>query len=358
MQSNLKERIYAGLTGDYEGLSNGLDRINDYIFKTQRACYYLIGGLSGSAKTTFLDFWILNAIEDADAKGIPINIIFYSWEIDEMSKKANWLSILIYKKYNIVIPPERIKGYGKYRLSQEEQLLVFSEVETVEKLFSRIHFIWEAENPTGMHKYWWDFMKDRGTFIKEPYTDEFGNTKERIVRFDLHNPKEYNIVVGDHLAIAKLESRNNIGFTLKQNIDKISEYSVIARNMFKMTFIWLQQFNQGLSSIERQKFKGIDISPQQSDFKDTTNPYTDADVVLGLMNAYKMDMESSLNYNINKFAAPYNLKDSFRLLKIIKNRLSRDNIAIGLLFLPKAGAFKELPPADEMSQGWLERNMI
>ena len=76
------------------------------------------------------------------------------------------------------------------------------------------------------------------------------------------------------------------------------------------------------------------------------------------MNAYKMDMESSLNYNINKFAAPYNLKDSFRLLKIIKNRLSRDNIAIGLLFLPKAGAFKELPHADEMSQGWLERNMI
>ena len=144
MQSNLKERIYAGLTGDYEGLSNGLDRINDYIFKTQRACYYLIGGLSGSAKTTFLDFWILNAIEDADTKGIPINIIYYSWEIDEMSKKANWLSILIYKKYNIVIPPERIKGYGKYRLSQEEQLLVFSEVETVEKLFSRIHFIWEA----------------------------------------------------------------------------------------------------------------------------------------------------------------------------------------------------------------------
>ena len=76
MQSNLKERIYAGLTGDYEGLSNGLDRINDYIFKTQRACYYLIGGLSGSAKTTFLDFWILNAIEDADTKGIPINIIY------------------------------------------------------------------------------------------------------------------------------------------------------------------------------------------------------------------------------------------------------------------------------------------
>jgi len=68
-----------------------------------------------------------------------------------------------------------------------------------------------------------------------------------------------------------------------------------------------------------------------------------ADVVLGLMNAYKMDMEVSLGYYINKVNAPYNLKESFRMLKIIKNRLSRDNIAIGLLFLPKIGSFIELP---------------
>lgn len=353
MQSSMKQRISAGLKGDYEGLDNGLDRINDYIFKTQRACYYLIGGLSGSAKTTFLDFTILNAIQDAEIKNIPINIIYYSWEIDESTKKANWLSILIYKKYNIVIPPEKIKGYGKNRLSEDEQELVFSELEELEKIFSKIHWIWEAQNPTGMYKYWWDFMSPRGKFTKEPYIDENNQEKERIISFELNNPLEYNIVAGDHLALSKIER----GFTLKQNMDKISEYSVIARNMFKMTFIWLQQFNQGLSSIERVKFRGADISPQQSDFKDTTNPYTDADVVLGLMNAYKMDMTSCLGYNINSLGADYNLRESFRMLKVIKNRLGRDNIAIGLLFLPKIGSFKELPESRDMTKQWLENNL-
>ena len=271
MPFNMKERIIAGLTGDYEGLNNGLNRINNYIFNIQRACYTLIGGLSGSAKTTLLDFMILNAIQDAEIKKIPINIIYYSWEIDEQTKRANWLSILIYKKYQITIPPEKIKGYGVNRLNEEEQQLVFSEIDELEKIFSKIHWIWEAHNPTGMYKYWWDFMSPRGKFIKEAYLDENNQEKERIIRFELNDPKEYNIVAGDHLAIAKIER----GFTLKQNMDKISEFSVIARNLFKMSFIWLQQFNQGLSSIERMKFKGADISPQQSDFKDTTNPYTD-----------------------------------------------------------------------------------
>ena len=38
------------------------------------------------------------------------------------------------------------------------------------------------------------------------------------------------------------------------------------------------------------------------------------------------------------------------MLKIIKNRLSRDEITIGLLFIPKAGRFKELPPVNQITE--------
>ena len=349
----MKERIEAGLNGHYEGLSNGLERVNDYIFGIQRGSYTLLGGLSGSAKTTFLDYIMLNAIQDAKAKGITINITYYSWEIDETSKKANWLSILVYQKYGITISPEKIKGFGKFRLTEEEQELVYSEIDNLEEIFSKIKWIWEASNPTGMYKEWWETMSKRGTFNKEPYKDENGDMKERIISFDLFDPKEYNIVAGDHLALAKIQQ----GFTLKQNIDKISEYSIRCRNLFKMTFIWLQQFNQGLSSVERAKFKGVDISPQQSDFKDSTNPYADADVVLGLMNPHKMDMEKCINYDINVPGSILNLKDSFRMLKVIKNRLSKDNIVIGLLFLPKSGSFIELPKQEDLTKQWLDKHL-
>lgn len=347
-----KDRINEGLMGKYQGLKNGLDRINRYIFGIQRSCYYLIGGLSGSAKTTLLDFMLINAIQDANRKGIPINVFYYSLEIDEITKKSNWLSAIIYNKYNRIIPPEKIKGLGDFRLTNEEQLIVDTEIAELDEIWSKINWIWESTNPTGIYKSMWTHMASRGTFIYEDYIDENKQSQKRIVKFLPNNPDEYNIIVGDHMALLHLER----GFTLKENLDKMSNYSVILRNTFGVTSIWLQQFNQGLSSVERQKFKGVDISPQQSDFKDSTNPYTDADLVLGLMNPYKMDMETCLGYNIDlKANAEYNLKDRFRVLKIVKSRLSRDNISIGLLFHAEAGHFEELPKPHEITKDWSNR---
>lgn len=80
-----------------------------------------------------------------------------------------------------------------------------------------------------------------------------------------------------------------------------------------------------------------------------------ADVVLGIMNAYKMDMETCLNYSINRPGSTYNLRDRFRLLKVVKNRLSRDNISIGLLFQAEAGSFEELPRYDELTEEWTSK---
>ena len=236
-------------------------------------------------------------------------------------------------------------------MNEDELEIVKNTIPDLEKLWSKINWIWESANPTGIYKSAWQHMSNRGTFKYSEYKDENGEDKKRIEGFELHNKNEYNVIVGDHLALLHLER----GFTLKENLDKISEYSVKLRNLFGMTIIWLQQFNDGLSSIERIKFKGVDISPQQTDFKDSRNPYTDADVVLGIMNAYKLDMESCLGYNINIKGAKYNLLERFRLLKIIKNRLSRDGMSLGLLFIPEAGNFEELPYPGDINQEFIDR---
>lgn len=241
-----EERIKAGLNGDYQGLANGFDRINKYIFGIQRGCYTLIGGLSGAAKTTLVDFMLINAIQDAESKGIPINIFYYSLEIDDFSKKANWLSVMIYNKYDKIIPPETIKGLGDFRLTEDEQIIIKAETVELNKIWSKIHWIWESVNPTGIYKSAWEFMSKRGTFEYEEYIDEFKKPQKRIVRFINNNKDEYNLIVGDHLTLMKIESRDGKDFSLKENIDKLSEYNVKLRNLFKMTIIWLQQFNDGL----------------------------------------------------------------------------------------------------------------
>lgn len=336
----LKERIALGLRGDFEGLSNGFNRINDYIFGVQRRCITLIGGLSGTYKSTILDFIIQNAILDAEKKGVTLNLFYNSFEIDELSKKCNWLSVQIYLKYGIVVPPEVIKGFGKNRLTKEQQQLVDDVEPEVERLFSRIQWNFTPENPTGIYNRIWKFMETRGTFEKQDYYDtESNSTKQKIIKFVPKDPDEYNLMCTDHLYLAKKER----GFDTKRNIDKLSEYQVETKNMFGFSFINLQQFNQGLSSVERQKYKGVDISPQQSDFRDTTNPYTDSDICLGLMCPSKLDMDECLKYDVNK------LGEKMLMFKIIKNRLSRDNIAIGLYADAKSGTFKELEPVDKIN---------
>lgn len=338
--SSLKERIEEGLLGKYKGLNNGFNRLNNYIFGVQRGTKTLIGGDSGCGKTSLLDFIILNALEDAIAKGIEIDIFYDSWEIKELDKKCNWCSQIVFNKYGIVIPPERIKGLGDNRLSADEKTIVFDELDYVDELFDKIHFSWSPVNPTGLYNRYWKFASEKGDFTYEPYVDSEGITKQKIIKWTPKNPDAYMIGCLDHLFYLRKER----GFETKQVIDKYSEYCVELSNMFGYSFFNISQFNDGLSAIDRQKFKGVDLSPSKTDFKDSRNPYQDGDCVIGLLNPFKLDMKTCLGYDVDKFGK------KLIMLKILKNRLSEDGVGIGLYFRPEAGRFEELPKSEEFKK--------
>lgn len=332
---NLKDRINDGLEGKYSGLNNGFNRLNEVVFGVQRRCYTLLGGNSGTFKTTLCDYIVLNAIEDAIKKNIKLTVFYYSFEIDKITKQCNWLSQIINRKYNVVIDPETIKGLGTKRLTEYEKQLVQDEIPYVESLFDSIKFRFTPINPTGIYNELWKFGEENGKIIEESYNykDESKDVQgKRVIGYIPDNPDAYVLVIMDHMALMKKER----GYQTKEVIDKYSEYCTHLKNLFGFSFINIQQFNSQMSSVERVKFKGVDLSPQQSDFKDSTNPYADADVVFGIMCPYKLDLVTNLGYDILR------LKDKMIHLKVIKNRLSKDNVAVGLYVDAKSGSFKEL----------------
>ena len=73
---DIRERIKAGIDGKFKGLANGFDRINNFIFGIQQKCYILLGGQSGTFKTTLADFMLLNALLDAKKKGFILNVYY------------------------------------------------------------------------------------------------------------------------------------------------------------------------------------------------------------------------------------------------------------------------------------------
>ena len=336
------ERIEQGQQGKYTGLDNGLGRINNHIYNFQRKWYYLIGGLSNTGKTTFVDFMLLNAIRDAEEQGIPIDIFYYSYEIDYETKFVQWLSNFIFYKYNIEIPPEKISGLGQYRLTQNEYDLVKMEIPHFEKLFKKIQFRFDPTNPTGIYRELLQYYDEHGEFIKEKYAgfNDFGapEQKERISGYRAKDNR-YVIVVIDHIALLNLERK----FSLKENIDKMSEYAVKFRNICGTTFLILQQFNQGLHAIDRKKHKGEDLLPQQSDFKDSGNPFQDSDTALGIMNPHALDLIKIVGYDTTR------IKNNFRIVNIIKNRKGKAHVAYGYYYNPKAGYFSIIPPPGELT---------
>jgi len=53
----LKEEVRKGLEGKNGGVPMGFDRLNRYI-GIRKSMYYLIGGLTGSGKTSFIVFML------------------------------------------------------------------------------------------------------------------------------------------------------------------------------------------------------------------------------------------------------------------------------------------------------------
>lgn len=240
--SELRQRVKEGLEGKFKGLDNGLNRANRFLFATQRKTYTLLGGQSGTFKTTLLDYMVSSAIRDAQEKHIKLDVFYYSFEIDELSKKCGWLSREVYIKYGVEISPEKIKGLGDFRLSNEELSLVEAEIPNVDEMFSKIKFSFRPVNPTGIYYQLWKHGEENGRFEYESYVDEHGITKKKISKYIPHDPEAYTLICIDHAALTSKER----GFTTKETLDKLSEYIIELRNMFGFSFIVLQQFNQGL----------------------------------------------------------------------------------------------------------------
>lgn len=142
--------------------------------------------------------------------------------------------------------------------------------------------------------------------------------------------------------LARLAPREQ-GFSVKENIDKLSEHLLWTRNYCKFTNILLAQTNRNIGNIERRKLEGEDLTMSLDDISDSSNIAQDSDIVLGIINPHKYGLGSYRRYNIEK------LQNRTRFLQIIKNRDGEADGSLGMLFIGENGFFKELPRVEDMN---------
>ena len=104
------EEIDRGQRGENKGLPMGLPKLVEYVPNLQKNTYYLVGGNTGAGKSAFVDEAFIFApfeylLESGDVEDIikHFEVIYYSFEINKVSKILKAIARRIYKKIMFVI---------------------------------------------------------------------------------------------------------------------------------------------------------------------------------------------------------------------------------------------------------------
>ena len=328
---HLKREVQAGLDGRNNGIPMGFNRLNRYI-GIRKSMYTLIGGLTGSGKTSFVDdAYVLNPfdwyISKQNTTNIKLRIIYRSMERSRTYKLAKWVSRKIFVDQGFVIPVPKLLGWTDKMTKDEHDLFLMYE-DYMGEMNEVITIIDGPENPVGIAKELKTHALENGVIEQ---VDQYNKI------YIPNNENELTIVVIDHIGLLKVTQAQP---TKKQAIDKMSDELRYARDFYGYTPVVVSQFNRDISNPIR--IKNGDVEPQLEDFADSSQTQNDADVVLALFDPMRYKVEDPSGYNLNKLRDDYGAK-YFRSLRLIKNSYGEDDIRIGLGFLGQIGMFKELP---------------
>lgn len=333
---SLKKEVQDGIDGRNSGIPMGFNRLNRYIGIRKRM-YFVAGGLTGSGKTSMIDdAFVLNPYDwyiKQKNPGIKLRIIYRSMERSRTYKLAKWVSRKIFIDHGYIIPVSKLLGWNS-KMTKDEHDLFLSYQPYMEQMDEVITIIDGPENPVGIAK---DLRNHALKNGKIEQLDEYNKI------YIPNDENEITIVVVDHLGLLKTTKELS---SKKQAIDKMSDELRYARDFYGYTIVAVQQFNRDISNPTR--IKNGDVEPQLEDFKESSVPQEDADVVMALFDPMRYKVSDPSGYDLDKLIDEYGNK-YFRSLRLIKNSYGADDVRIGLGFLGEIGMFKELKKRKDMT---------
>ncbi|TAG43098.1 MAG: hypothetical protein EAZ31_05020, partial [Cytophagia bacterium] len=321
--SRFLDTIKAGMQGDNEGLPIDMPALEEFIPNLQRKHYYLIGGNTGSGKTTIVkDKLFLTPFEhvrdielsQVNPRNVDVEGLYFSYEMDRESLIAGSISRRIYldtkaQGHAKTLNVNYIMSRGKNRLSEEDYQLVRSYYNYWDWFESKVKFIDTSMSIEDMNAEIHALAKRNGT----NYTAD-----GKFSYYMPNNPNKHLVVYIDHLALIELSR----GKSLVETMEELSHNLVKARNSYYMTFVVIQQLNMDLFDPVRVKIGRL--GPMLSDFGDSKKISRDAEVVLALHNPAMFSQSNYAGYDITK------LKTKFRSVEVLKNRYGEMDKRVGV----------------------------
>lgn len=365
----------------------------------RRAMLICIGGLTGSAKSSFLDdvfllklfkSWLINEHDD----NFPnIEWVYFSMERHPLHKRAKWLCWLLYNDYGVEFSVNDILSWQSNRIIKPEilpyipRLLEYLDfLEDKVDLLGGEKFAWEIEeivksklNREGYHIYC-NTEFDRytgeisghvyvnnhivGKFDSELYeVNNIGTRKyyvdisvptkdgeNRIIRvfendkmYVPYDPKKVTILILDHISKVRLRTGQN----RKEANDEIADIMAELRDYYGVTVIIVNQFNREIYKEDASRLQD-GIVPTETYFADSSSVIRNADLVLGILDPMRVQDWHQAGYDVNSCISPSG-HCTLRTVHVVKSTYGGDGAKLGFSFVGKAGYFRTLPQSHNMT---------
>lgn len=344
---NLKDRRQRILEGKLNCIPSPFTRFSEDFIGIEQSCYYTITSFTKGGKSQFTSYTFIYKpllfcyFANSDIK---LKVLYFPLEETPeriMQRFISWL-LFDFSKGKIRVSPRDLRS-TKGAVSQEVlDIIASDEIQDILKYFEEhVLFPEESGNPTGIYKYCVKYAKEHGTVYTKPgeFKDEFGKTYEKPVfdRYEQDNPNEYRLIIIDTINLIDTEK----GMTLKQSMDKLSEYCAkYLRNKYHYSPVIIQQ--QAFESEGNEALKLGRVRPSVAGLGDSKYTSRDSNVVLGLFSPFRFALRDYEGYDITKF------KDNIRFLEMIVNRDGEMGGLCPLFFDGAVCNFEELPlPTDK-----------
>lgn len=347
--SRLEERRQKILGGGVNCIPLPFRRFRNDLPGLEQGCYYLISGSTKSGKTQITNYiFIFSTVLYCYYNPDKVYPKVFYFPLEETSEfiTLRFMSFLLnhLSKGMIHISPTDLKSTDE-RKPLSEDILEYMETEefkNIMEVYESIVTFYDDRNPTGIWKTLKNYADNNGTTVYKDITmkDELGQEVVRKV-FDYYipnNPDEYIFIIVDHVSL--LESER--GLTLRETINKLSEYMTLLRNRYSHSPVIVQQQSTETQSLEA--FKSNKIRPSVVGLSDSKYTARDSSLMIGITNPHFFELPEYMGYNIRK------LKGNARFLEIVINRNGVSNGILPLYFDGATCTFAELPKPDNTAE--------
>lgn len=322
------EAIDRGREGKNLGLPIGLPKLENYIDGYLPETSYLLGGNSGSGKSTIMLYLFvykpLQAFLNGKLPGRDPYWLYFNLEMTSEQVYSKLVSMYIYENFGEQISFKEMFSRGEDCMLSDDRYELIKQCEDfLSVLDERIIFFEGTLTAEKYKNFVIENLKKFGSFQGENYIPG--------------NPDRIIGVVVDHLSLIRAQQGRN----KKEEMDLLSNYSVQLRNRCKISPIHIMQFNRDASNQERIK-QGLQ-EPTYADFKDSGTMIEDSQIVLGIHSPVKFKLSSYRKYNIKE------LGSNFVSIVLLKSRFGISDIIDALGFYGNIGIVKELPRPDEIN---------